>query len=371
MRRGFFLFVIALVTSTVLSLRVNAINILDIMKENIKYQEVESSTFSKKFEYTGSGLDNVLRGYVYYVISKSPDFTGEHSYIVRFNRFNPNNGTAIVVANYSWDRCYKFLGVTKDEVKIGTTSVSAINGTYYQCMVLYYYDSSTKDWEMIAFRQQNDERVIIGEPDPEPQYFDLKINTLSLTPTTTSTNGSVVAKVQVENTGNQNITDCYIRFFLSKSNTLEKPYLCLFSPEMQIGTINGGQTITSSSPTLWMNQAFASAGSYFIIADIYTRSSQKDSDNSNNQKVTTIKLTSSTRSLTVTNDPSYINIRNISEDDLGSNVYISGNKTTRIKESVINQVGEMNIQNDWSDPILFITIVSKDGVKQTFKLINN
>lgn len=376
MKRIMFFFVLFLI-STIVKSQNTTVN--KVLTSEIKYTYTVEypDLFPGKntFTFTGKGLDDIMRGYLYYVISKSSDFTHSNSYAIRLNRFSPqSSGPTIRSYNCYWeDDSHQFLGLT-DNVILGTSFTAPVDGTYYQCMVLYYYSNSEKKWKLTAFKEQSDKKIIIGTPDPEPptpptpQKFDLSLESITITPTSTSSSGNISASVKIKNKGNKDITNCYVRFFLSKYNTVTKPYQCLFSPELSIGTVNAGGTI-SSSTTLFLSQAFASAGSYYVIADIYSRSSNDDSDESNNQKSTGLKITG-TKTLNIMNKQSSIHINNITNDDLGNTIFITGSNASFIKKETITTTEDINIINIWSDPVLFITIVNKDGVKQTFKLNN-
>ena len=328
-----------------------------------------------EFTYTGDGLNDIMKGYVYYVISSSTNFDdSEYSYVIPFGRFYVASGTTKFSETYNWYNCKKFLGITNNSVILGDNT-SAVNGIYYQCMILYYYSKSEKKWKITAFKEKNNKDVIVGSvsPNPEPEpgsKYDLTIESIKVTPTSNYLDGDVKASVTIKNNGNKTANNCCVRFFLSKNNTVNKPYQYLFSTVFKLGSLNAGASITHEETLYFLSQSAASPGSYYIIADVYSSSAEKeDADNTNNQKATPFTVKSS-KSLNIINERSFIRINNITEEDLGNTIYITGSNARSIKQIPINTTGEMMITNQWSDPILFITIVNKDGTKEDLKMNN-
>ena len=253
------------------------------------------------------------------------------------------------------------------------------NGRYYQYMILQYVLNPAGKYTII--KEANNEYIDVKDsvfyavkkttPTPEPEKeFDLSVESIKVTPTSNSIDGDIKASVTIKNNGNKTANNCCVRFFLSKYNSVYKPYQYLFSTVFKLNSLDAGASITHEETLYFLSQSFASPGSYYIIADVYSSGAEKqDADDSNNQKATPFTVKSS-KSLNIINERSFICINNITEEDLGNTIYITGSNARSIMQIPINTTGEMMITNQWSDPILFITIVNKDGTKEDLKMNN-
>lgn len=368
------------------------------MQKNITYsynaKNGEELNYKTQFRFDGPGLDiGISRGRCRIVLSKSPnldDFTECYSYLAGNQISIPNKGAErgnIIPSQI--DRYRKTTGIELENnvfytVLTSTERGKIPDGKYYQYMILNYVLNPAGKFTVI--KEVNNEMInakngilyAIKEtpkPDPKPEpekKYDLAVESISISPTTVIQSGSVSVNVQIKNKGEKEANSCYVRFFLSKYQTVEMPYQGMFTTELSCSTLNAGAS-SSLSGTLFLNSSFAPAGSYYVIADVYSRSggAHDDKDETNNRKATSLKITGSSRSLDVVSDQSAIRINGITKEDEGGTIFITGSNTRSIKEVVIDGTYEICIKNEWSDPILFITVIDKNGMKREAKINNS
>lgn len=364
-----------------------------ISQKNIQYSYKvnESDVINEKtlVTFSGDGIKGngtgISQGSVMMVLSKSSKLDNySECYFC-----NPSKQTLLnkpgVETNkifpHSLTPFYRLKGLSDDIVyhlDYEKVEVQVPDGKYHQFAILQFPLNPAGTWRVI---EESSKQLIevkngllyapqkVTPPEPDPQ-FDLSVESIKVTPTSNYLDGDVKASVTIKNNGNKTANNCCVRFFLSKYNSVYKPYQYLFSTVFKLGSLDAGASTTHEETLYFLSQSAASRGSYYIIADVYSSSAEKeDADNTNNQKATLFTVKSS-KSLNIINERSFIRINNITEEDLGNTIYITGSNVRSIKQIPINTTGEMMITNQWSDPILFITIVNKDGTKEDLKMNN-
>lgn len=363
-----------------------------ILQTNItySYNVTEGNVLNSKtvVTFNGNGLNNtgISRGTCTLVLSKTPylDNYSECYYSAPYKQILLNKPG--VESNYIFplegNKQYRLISINNDSYYTLTHRREQIpNGIYYQYILLKFALNPAGSWAII--KEANNQMIKVKDglyyaakkadptPEPEPEKkFDLSVESIKVTPNSNSINGDVKASVTIKNNGNKTVNNCCVRFFLSKYNTVYKPYQYLFSTVFKLGSLDAGKSTTHEETLNFLSQSAASPGSYYIIADVYSSTAEKeDSDDTNNQKATPFTIKSG-KSLNIINNRSSIQITNITEEDLGNTIYITGSNARSIKEIPINTTNEINITNNWSDPILFITIIDKDGNRKDTKINN-
>lgn len=362
-----------------------------ILQTNItySYNVIEGNVLNDKtvVTFNGNGLNNtgISSGTCTLVLSKAPylDNYSECYYSIPYKQILLNKPGVESKKVFPFDNPqYRLISINNDGYYTLTHRKERIpNGRYYQYIILNFALNPAGSWTII--KEASNQMIEVKDglyyaakkadptPEPEPEKkFDLSVESIKVTPTSNYIDGDVKASVTIKNNGNKTANNCCVRFFLSKYNSVYKPYQYLFSTVFKLNSLDAGASITHEETLYFLSQSFASPGSYYIIADVYSSGAEKqDADDSNNQKATPFTVKSS-KSLNIINERSFIRINNITEEDLGNTIYITGSNARSIKQIPINTTGEMMITNQWSDPILFITIVNKDGTKEDLKMNN-
>lgn len=387
-----FILSLFIVLANISSISAKVVLPYQISQTNItySYNVTEGNVLNSKtvVTFNGNGLNNtgISRGTCTLVLSKTPylDNYSECYYSAPYRQILLNKPG--VESNYIFplegNKQYRLISINNDSYYTLTHKREQIpNGIYYQYILLKFALNPAGSWAII--KEANNQMIEVKDglyyaakkadptPKPEPEKkFDLSVESIKITPTSNSIDGDIKASVTIKNNGNKAADNCCVRFFLSKYNTVYKPYQYLFSTVFKLGSLDAGKSTSHEETLKFLSQSAASPGSYYVIADVYSSTAEKeDSDDTNNQKATPFTMKSG-KSLNIIHEKSLIRINNITEEDLGNTIYITGSNAKSIKQIPINTTNEMTITNEWSDQILFITIVNTDGTRKDIKMNN-
>jgi len=184
----------------------------------------------------------------------------------------------------------------------------------------------------------------------------------------------------VKNVGSRSVANFHVDYFLSKDTQLDANDLAFGGHYTSNKYVAVGATYEyrglASVNTAKLTDYYS--GSNYLIGVLKL---DQDGVLNNNTLVRIFELPS-TKSLSLQidakvnvsleNKGSFLKVENLSENELGGSIIVSGLNNTTYREYKIDNIGDMHISTEWNkgSKYVFVRIIDKNGDSQSFKLSN-